>query len=87
MLVWSPVLLHQGSLLCSHFTIFTFIPELIEEKEKNEEPSEVEEKNHVKAEEKSLSCSQTKQRFKEKKRQEIFHLHSVWKEFHRQNKS
>ncbi len=48
MLVWSPALLHQGSLLCSHFTIFTFISELIEEKEKNQESSEVEEKNQVK---------------------------------------
>ncbi len=78
MLVWSPALLHQGSLLCAHFSafyktlkikfLFTFISELIEENKESKESDEVEEKNHVKTGEKPLSCSQTKQKDLKKRR-------------------
>ncbi len=63
----------------SHFFFYElmkinhFISELIEENEENEELSEVEGINHFEL----LSNSE---RFKENKSQEIFHLHSVWKE-------
>ncbi len=33
------------------------------------------------------SLSNQTERFKEKKRQEIIHLHSVWNEFHKQTES
>ncbi len=73
MLVWSHALLHQGSLLCSHFTILTFISELIEEKEKNKKSSEVEEKNHIKTGETLLSCPQTKPKdFKKRRAKKSF---------------
>ncbi len=60
--------------------IFYFILDLMEESEESEELSEVEEEHHVKPGEKPLK----KYIFKEKKSQEIYHLHSVWEEFHKQ---
>ncbi len=65
-----------------------FFSELIEENEENEELSEVEGINHFRTGEKPLSCSQTqKDLTKKKKSQEIFHLHSVWKEIDKQTES
>ncbi len=67
MLVWSPALLHQGSLYVT-FHQFYFYFRVDEEKEKNQESSEVEEKNHVKTEEKPLSCPRTKLKDLKKRR-------------------
>ncbi len=63
------------------FFFFSFFSELMEE---SEELSEVEEKHHVKPEEKPLSHSKTKNTFL-KKSQQIYHLHSVWEEFLKQS--
>ncbi len=66
---------------------FFFISELMEQSEESEELSEVEEEHHDKPAEKPLSSSKTKNKFLRKKSQDIFHLHSVWKEFHKQTQS
>ncbi len=58
--------------------------ELIEENEKNKELSEVERKNNFKAWRKTFELLSNSERFKEKKSQEIFLLHSVWKEIDKQ---
>ncbi len=57
-------------------TIFMFILELVEESKDNEELSEIGKNNHV-----ELLSNQTE------RSQEIFHLHSVWKELHIQTSS
>ncbi len=59
----------------------------MEENAKNEELSEVEEKLHVKIEEKCLSCSHNRYFFIEKNSRYIFYLPSLWEEFLKQAKS
>ncbi len=53
----------------------------------NEELSEVERKNHSITGKKTFELLSNSERFKEKKSQEIFHLHSVWKEIDMQTES
>ncbi len=74
------LLLHQDSRLSFYIfvydlmkkTIFTFISELIEENEENEELSEVEGINHFRTGEKPLSCSQTQKDLKKRRTNKSF---------------
>ncbi len=61
-----------------------FFSELIEENEETEELSEVEGKNHFRTGKKTFELLSNSERFEENKSQEIFHLHSVWKEIVKQ---